>query len=252
MRSPPTALTIAGSDSGGGAGIQADLKTFQALGVFGMSAITAVTAQNTRGVTRVDPIPPEGLRAQIEAVFADLPVGAVKLGMLATAAHAHSVADALEAAPLRPPIVVDPVMIATSGDRLLDEEAVAVIVGRLLPLAALATPNLHEAEALDRAIGGGGFPCPVLITRGDAAGAEVVDSLILGDHRRDWAGPRHPVGPVHGTGCTLAAAIAARLAWGDPLEAAIDAAIGFTREQVRRSLAIGGGSRVLPHGLGGS
>src|SRR5262252_4614855 len=144
---PPVALTIAGSDSSGGAGIQADLKTFAALGVFGASAITALTAQNTLGVTGVHIVPPDFLRAQIEAVFADLDVRAVKIGMVAQRATAEVIADALARWP-HVPVVLDPVMVATSGARLLEADAVEVLRARLIPKAALITPNLPEAAAL--------------------------------------------------------------------------------------------------------
>lgn len=248
----PAVLTIAGSDSGGGAGIQADLITFAAHGVFGTTAITAITAQNTVGVTRIDPVPVDGLRAQIEAVLDDIPIGAIKLGMLATAAHARCVAEILESIEDRPPIVVDPVMVSTSGARLLDDDAIRVIRNRLLPLAALATPNLAEAAVL--ASGGDPMdwarvaPCPILITGGDMPGSTVTDILVHRQRMRRWTGLRHALdgdGNVHGTGCTLASAVAARLALGAGLEDAIDGSIHWVRALVAGSVRLGAGARVL-------
>lgn len=253
---PRTALTIAGSDSGGGAGIQADLKTFSCHGVFGMSAIAAITAQNTRGVTRVDPVPPEGLRAQLEAVLADLPVDAIKIGMLGSAAHVAVVAEVLAGMDARPPVVLDPVMVSTSGSRLLDADAERILAERLLPLATLATPNLPEAAVLAGADASERealeawartAPCAVLITGGDAAGDEVVDTLVVGGASRTWRGPKLGPGAVHGTGCTLSSAIAARLALGTPLEQAIDGAITWIRAEVSAAVALGGGPAVLRH-----
>lgn len=254
-----TALTIAGSDSGGGAGIQADLKTFLDHRVFGMSAIAAITSQNTRGVRRIDPVPVDGLAAQIRAVVDDLRVDVVKIGMLGTAEHAAVVADMLAAWPDRPPVVLDPVMVATTGARLLDEAAVAVVRDRLLPLATVATPNLPEAAVLsgasphDRAAlvaWARTAPCAVLLTGGDVEGSTVTDTLVRGDLVRHWTGPRVPIGQVHGTGCTLASAIAARLARGEALEPAIDGAIAYVRDLVLRAArgTVGHGARVLPHG----
>jgi hydroxymethylpyrimidine/phosphomethylpyrimidine kinase len=260
MADYPTCLTIAGSDSGGGAGIQADLKTFLDHRVFGMSAICAITAQNTRGVTRVDPVPVEGVRAQLQAVFDDLPVGAVKIGMLGTAPVAAAVAEFLGGLRDRPPVVLDPVMIATTGARLLTEDAVAVIRDGLLPLATVATPNLPEAGVLagappsdrERLIAWSRTaPCAMLLTGGDVEGPTVTDTLVTGDRIRDWTGPRVPIGNVHGTGCTLSSAIAARLARGEELEPAIDGAIAYVRRLVVAAAerTVGHGARVLPHGL---
>jgi hydroxymethylpyrimidine/phosphomethylpyrimidine kinase len=251
----PVALTIAGSDSGGGAGVQADLKTFQALGVFGCSAITAVTAQHTRGVTRVDTIPVDGLIAQLRAVFDDLPVRAVKIGMLGTAAHVGAVAELLASLPSRPPIVLDPVMVATSGDRLLDEDAVRVLARDLLPLATVSTPNLAEAELLAGATGRAALeawaataPCALLLTGGDEGLPEVQDTLFEAGSVHRWRAPRR-AGLFHGTGCTLSSAIAARLALGDDLTWACESAVRYVQGLVSRSFAPGRGARVLPHGL---
>jgi hydroxymethylpyrimidine/phosphomethylpyrimidine kinase len=238
------ALSIAGSDSGGGAGIQADLKTFAAHGVFGMSAITAITAQNSRGVTRVDPVPPAGLAAQLHAVFSDFHVDVVKIGMLATAAHAEVVASVLRAQVRRPPVVLDPVMVASTGHRLLDDDAIAV-VRALLPLTVLATPNRAEAALLDAHRGG----ASVLITGGDDVGTVEDTWWTGGAVRRRWTGPRVGEAPFHGTGCTLASAIAARLARGEELETAIDLAIRWVRALVVHASAgsVGGGNPSLAH-----
>lgn len=247
MRRVQVVLTIAGSDSGGGAGIQADLAAFRDHGWIGATAITSVTAQHTRGVTRVDPVPVEGLRAQLDAVLGDLDVAAIKLGMLGTAAHAACVADVLEALGGRIPVVLDPVMVSTSGHRLLDEDAVAVVRERLWPLATVATPNLPEAALLVGREGTAALEAlarPVLVTGGDAEGDEVEDVLLAVGGRRVWRQPRIPGGPFHGTGCTLASALAARLADGDGLEQAVDGAIAYVRRRLEAAVAIGGGAAV--------
>ncbi len=254
-----TALTVAGSDSGGGAGIQADLKTFLAHGVFGMSAITAITAQSSRGVTRVDPLPVEGLVAQLEAVFGDFPVGAVKIGMLASPAHAEALAAFLERLPERPPIVLDPVLVASTGQRLTEARAEAVLRDRLMPLATVATPNREEAAVL------AGTPepaelrawaerqrCAVLITGGDTERAEIEDLLVEGGVTRTWRHPRLGTRPFHGTGCTLASAVAARLSLGHPLGEAVELAIDWLQNLLReaeRVGSIGHGNPSLPHHL---
>ena len=236
---PACALTIAGSDSGGGAGIQADLKTFAAHGVHGLSAIAALTAQHTRGVTAVHVPPVDFLRAQIDACFEDFQIGAVKIGMLATAEVIHAVADALQAH--HPPfLVIDPVMVATSGARLLADDALDALRTRLLPLATLLTPNIPEAELLLgrriehgdaahatpdalRALG----PQAVLLKGGHLdEGAQVVDRYLDGDGSLQFVHPRIAV-DAHGTGCTLASAIAANLCLGLPLPAACEAAIDY-------------------------
>jgi hydroxymethylpyrimidine/phosphomethylpyrimidine kinase len=256
----PTALTIAGSDSGGGAGIQADLKTFLDHRVFGMSAIAAITAQNSRGVRRVDPVPPEGLLAQLEAVFDDLPVGAVKIGMLGSAEHIRIVARFLGGLRERPPIVLDPVMVASTGHRLLEAEAERVLADELLPLATVVTPNLEEAAVLagspgrDAAVAWAmGAPTAVLVTGGDVVGDEIVDLLVdAGQPVRSWTHPRVGDRPFHGTGCTLASAIAARLAHGRALPDAVDGAIGYVQALIRAARALGSvgrGNPSLPHGL---
>ena len=252
-----TALTIAGSDSGGGAGIQADLKTFAALGVHGLSALTAVTAQNTRGVRAILPVPLKHLRAQLDALFEDFPVGAAKTGMLGDAKTTRCVARELGS---RDPawLVVDPVMIATSGARLLDRDAIRVLRDELVPLADVLTPNLPEAEALlgvpiktkrdmERAarslldLGAGS----VLLKGGHARGKEIID--LFADARGAFE-MRHPRLELeaHGTGCTLSAALAAELARGATMRVAARRATRFVQRALRDAYRPGGGElRVL-------
>jgi hydroxymethylpyrimidine kinase/phosphomethylpyrimidine kinase len=255
----PVALTIAGSDSGGGAGIQADLKTFHAFGVFGTTAVTAVTVQNTRGVSGVHAVPVEMVRAQVRAVADDLAPAACKTGMLATAELARAVADAIAGHGL-PNYVLDPVMVATSGDRLLDRDAERTIVEALLPLAALVTPNLDEASilvgaevrdpaAMRRAaaalveMGAGA----ALLKGGHLAGGELVDLLFDGRHWREWRRPRLETRSTHGTGCTLSAAVAAGLAHGRPLGDAVDAALDYVHRAIRSAPGLGSGHGPLNH-----
>jgi hydroxymethylpyrimidine/phosphomethylpyrimidine kinase len=230
----PVALTIAGSDSSGGAGIQADLKTFAALGVYGASVITALTAQNTQGVSAIDLVPPEFVTAQIEAVFGDLDVGAVKVGMVAQLSTIEAIVASLKRYSPKH-VVLDPVMVATSGDRLLATEAVDALRTRLIPLASLITPNLPEAAAL---LGEGvasdaadierqgrrllAMGCPVvLIKGGHADGAESVDYLIEARRIARLAAPRVATKNTHGTGCSLSSAITAYLARGEAMESAV-------------------------------
>jgi hydroxymethylpyrimidine/phosphomethylpyrimidine kinase len=230
----PVALTIAGSDSSGGAGIQADLKTFAALGVYGASVITALTAQNTLAVSAVHPVPPEFVTAQLDAVFGDLDIGAVKIGMVAQVATIDAVAAALKRwSPKH--VVLDPVMVASSGDRLLAAEAVEALRTKLIPRASLITPNLPEAAALlgegvasnETAIESQGrrllaMGCPaVLIKGGHGQGAESVDYLIDGKRTVALAAPRIATKNTHGTGCSLSSAIAAHLAKDEDLESAV-------------------------------
>ena len=224
----PNVLSIAGSDPSGGAGVQADLKTFSANRVYGMAVLTALTAQNTAGVTGVHGVPPDFVAAQIDAIFADIRVDAVKVGMIATAPIARVVAAAL--ARHRPSwVVVDPVMVARGGEALLDPDAVAVVRDRLLPLADIATPNLPEAAALLddpsvatrpamadaaarlRTLG----PAAVLLKGGHLTGPDSADCLATDDGVTWLNGPRHATRHTHGTGCTLSAALAARLALGE-------------------------------------
>jgi hydroxymethylpyrimidine/phosphomethylpyrimidine kinase len=254
-----TALTIAGSDSGGGAGIQADLKTFAALGVYGTSAITALTAQNTERVARVFGIPPDMVVAQIDAVADDIAVHAVKTGMLATPEIVEAVASAL-ARRAFPFVVVDPVMVAKSGDLLLDSDAVDRVRSRLLPLATVVTPNRPEAEVLTgrtvvsaagareaaRALHEAGARA-VVIKGGHFEGDTVVNLLFDGHHFHEYATPRLATRHTHGTGCTFASAIAARLALGDTLAEAVERATRYVAGAIAAGLAIGHGHGPVDH-----
>lgn len=250
----PVLLTVAGSDSGGGAGIQADLKAFWDHGFVGASAITAITAQNTQGVTRIDPVPVDGVRAQIDAIFDDMNVAAVKVGMLGTADLTALVASALADRAEGIPVVLDPVMVATSGDRLLDADAVDTLVSRLVPLATVVTPNLPEAAILtgldedapraELMAGLARLDAAVLVTGGDADDVDVVDTLAWGGVTRTWRLPRLDGGPFHGTGCTLSSALAAALARGADLESACDQAIAYVRSRLACAVTIGTGPSV--------
>ena len=230
----PIALTIAGSDSSGGAGIQADLKTFAALGVYGASVITALTAQNTQGVSGIHQVPAEFVTAQIDAVFSDLAIGAVKIGMVAQRATISAIAAGLARwSPNH--LVLDPVMVATSGDRLLAAEAVDALRTELIPRASLITPNLPEAAALldepvassEAAIENQGrrllsMGCrAVLIKGGHGQGDESIDYLVDARRTVALAAPRIATANTHGTGCSLSSAIAAGLATGEDLETAV-------------------------------
>ena len=230
----PIAVTIAGSDSSGGAGIQADLKTFSALGVYGASVITALTAQNTRGVNAIHDVPAHFIAAQIDAVFSDLKVNAVKIGMLSVPVAIAAVAAGLDRWQ-QTHVVLDPVMVATSGDRLLAAEAVDALRTKLIPLASVITPNLPEAAALldegvaadEAAVEQQGrrllaLGCKsVLIKGGHGAGAESIDYLIDASGVTALAAPRVTTKNTHGTGCSLSSAIAAGLAKGDGMETAV-------------------------------
>ena len=255
----PRALTIAGSDSGGGAGIQADLKTFAAFGVYGTSAITALTAQNTLGVTGVHVVPAEFVTAQIEAVVSDIGCDAVKTGMLATAATVEAAVAAIDALEL-PNLVVDPVMVAKGGDRLLDADAVHAVRTSLLPRARVITPNIPEAEVLAGVRIGSRSEMrdaarrladlcrgAVLVKGGHLASAEVVDVLYLDGVFHEFAGPRIEGRATHGTGCTLAAAIAAGLARGETLPSAVEAAKAYVTEAMRHGVPVGKGHQPLDH-----
>jgi hydroxymethylpyrimidine/phosphomethylpyrimidine kinase len=254
-----TALTIAGSDSGGGAGIQADLKTFAAHGVFGTSAITAVTAQNTLGVAAWQAVAADLVTAQIEAVAGDFAVAAVKTGMLATAANVEAVAAAIDSLEL-PFLVVDPVMIAKGGHRLIDDEAVAAMRAELFGRAHLVTPNVPEAEALSgvriaglddmyeagrRILALG--PRLVLVKGGHLEGGESVDVAVSAAGSFDVKGPRHAGRHTHGTGCTLSAAIAANLALGRDDRTAIEAARTYLDGAIRHAPGLGRGHGPLDH-----
>ncbi|MCA8909943.1 MAG: bifunctional hydroxymethylpyrimidine kinase/phosphomethylpyrimidine kinase [Rhodospirillaceae bacterium] len=251
-------LSIAGSDPSGGAGIQADLKTFSALGVYGMAAMTSLTAQNTRGVRGVIPVPVDFVVAQIEAIFDDVRVDAVKIGMIFNAEIGAAVADVLAHRP--PPfLVLDPVMVARGGEPLLDPDAVAVIATRLLPLADIVTPNLPEAAALlddaaapgkaemagaaERLLGLGAKA--VLLKGGHLDGADSADCLATAGGVVWLDGPRHRTANTHGTGCTLSSALAARLALGDDLAAAARAAKTYVADAIAAS-----GALTVGHGHG--
>ncbi|HUE77808.1 MAG TPA: bifunctional hydroxymethylpyrimidine kinase/phosphomethylpyrimidine kinase [Longimicrobiales bacterium] len=258
-KSLPIALTIAGSDSGGGAGIQADLKTFHAFGVFGTSAITAVTAQDTRGVHAVHTVPVDVVRSQIDVVAADLRPAACKTGMLATTALVEAIADRIGTLSL-PGYVLDPVMVATSGDRLLDRDAESAVGAHLLPLAALVTPNREEAALLTgralrteadmieaaRALVERGAAA-ALVKGGHMEGDEVVDVLVDAEGERVWRRPRLATRHTHGTGCTLSAAIAAGLAHGRGLREAADDALDFVHRAIASAPGLGGGHGPLNH-----
>ncbi|POR44235.1 bifunctional hydroxymethylpyrimidine kinase/phosphomethylpyrimidine kinase [Methylobacterium sp. V23] len=254
------AVTIAGSDSSGGAGIQADLKTFAALRVYGASVLTALTAQNTRGVQAIHDVPADFVAAQIDSVFSDLAVGAVKIGMLSQVATIEAVAAGLARHAGRIPIVLDPVMVATSGDRLISEAAVEALRRHLLPLADLVTPNLPEtatligeptAETENAAVAQGRRLLAigaraVLVKGGHGDGDESVDHLMSGDGTlRRFAAPRIRTRNTHGTGCTLSSAVAAGLARGLPMVEAVAQAKRYV------SAAIAGADGVaVGHGHG--
>jgi hydroxymethylpyrimidine/phosphomethylpyrimidine kinase len=259
----PNVLTIAGSDSGGGAGIQADLKTFSALGTFGCSVITALTAQNTRRVSAIHDVPPEFVTAQLDAVFDDIEIAAVKIGMLSRPEVILAVAEGLERHRARN-IVLDPVMVAKSGDRLLHEEAIGALKERLLPLATLITPNLPEAGVLLdiepasdqagmtlmakalRALG----PRAVLVKGGHLQGSESIDVLDDGGGEAQvLVGPRIATSHTHGTGCTLSSAIAALLGRGQDLRQAVREAKAYLTNALRAAdqLRVGHGHGPVHH-----
>jgi len=253
------ALTVAGSDSGSGAGIQADLKTFAAHGVYGVSAITAVTAQNTQGVSAVQVLKPATVLSQIGAIVTDFTVSALKTGMLANATIVEAVARAIRSAQLGP-LVVDPVMMAKSGDRLLDERAHAALAGELLPLAALVTPNLPEAEILAgmsvrtledqreaaRRIVALGARA-VVVKGGHAASAEIVDVLFDGATFTEFRTERVAGTSTHGTGCTFSAAITAQLALGRGIQEAIPLAQAYVAKAIRNAPGLGHGHGPMGH-----
>lgn len=258
----PIALTIAGSDSSGGAGIQADLKTFATLGVYGASAITALTAQNTKGVTGIHDVPADFIAAQIDAVFDDLDVQAVKIGMVARREAIEAIVAALDRwSPKH--VVVDPVMVATSGDRLLSPDAIDALRMKLFPRASLITPNLPEAAALlneavaksEADIEGQGrrllaMGCPaVLIKGGHGHGPESIDYLIGGNSVIRLAAPRVATSNTHGTGCSLSSAIAAGLAKGQGLEAAVRDAKAYVSAAIAAAdrLKVGHGHGPIHH-----
>jgi len=260
-REPDIALTVAGSDSGGGAGIQADLKTMEALGVFGTSAITSLTAQNSTGVRGVEDVSPEFVAEQIDAVVKDFDVGAVKTGMLSNAETVSVVAEKIDEHDLR--AVVDPVMIAQSGDRLLSEDAEEVVRDELLPHAALVTPNAPEAETLT----GVGVKSPdemeeaaralveqgaeaALVTGGHIEGDRVVDVLADAEGTHRFEKPRVETGATHGTGCALSSAVAAELSKGASLDDAVGTAEAFLYRAVRFGVDAGRGAKSTHHLVG--
>ncbi|WP_072391206.1 bifunctional hydroxymethylpyrimidine kinase/phosphomethylpyrimidine kinase [Hyphomicrobium sp. CS1GBMeth3] len=258
----PIALTIAGSDSSGGAGIQADIKTFTALGVYGASVLTAITAQNTQGVQDVLTLPPAIIAAQMTSIASDLAVGAIKTGMLADTATVDTVVNGLSAF-RGVPLVVDPVMVATSGDVLLAPDAIDAVRTRLFPRATVVTPNLREAarlldeeiatsademEAQGRRLLALG-PEAVLMKDGHGEGPEATDILVLQSGSLRFSAPRIATRATHGTGCTLAAAIAARLAEGDSLPSAVGAAKDYVWIAIKggQTLAVGKGNGPVDH-----
>ncbi len=255
-------LVIAGSDSGGGAGIQADIKTITAFGAYAATAITALTAQNTLGVAAVHVAPLDFIAKQIEVVMADIGADVVKTGMLADAATIDVVCDALERFAPGVPVVVDPVMVATSGARLLADDALTMLVRRLIPMASLITPNLPEAEAL------AGMAIPdldtmrrtavtllslgapaVLLKGGHLPGDQIVDLLAMMDGVEEFAAPRIESRNTHGTGCTLASGIAAGLAQGMPLRDAVLRARDYVRAAIAAAPGFGAGHGPLNHAV---
>ncbi|HEY8704482.1 MAG TPA: bifunctional hydroxymethylpyrimidine kinase/phosphomethylpyrimidine kinase [Gaiellaceae bacterium] len=247
----PRALTIATSDSGGGAGIQADLKAFAAAGAYGMSVLVALTAQNTVGVTAIEELSPEFVRAQLDAVFGDIGVDAAKTGMLFSRVLIETVADYLAAHPV--PLVVDPVMVASSGAKLLEDDAVDALVGRLFPLATVVTPNLMEAKALAGLAAGLDAPrrelairlhelgAPAVIVTG-GHGEDAVDHLFDGRKHLEIPVDRHEVAATHGAGCTHSATLAALLARGESLaDAARGAAAAASRAVAQGLVELGSG-----------
>lgn len=252
MNPPPVALSIAGSDCSGGAGLQADLKTFQHFGVFGLTAVTCVVAETPRTVRSIEAVPPAILQDQVELLLDSFPVAAVKTGMLFSKAHIVAVSEILARHP-GIPLVVDPVMVASTGDPLLQPDAVAAYRERLFPLATLLTPNLDEAaELAGEPIGdeaqlesvarrlADGFRCGVLLKGGHLPGNTCSDCLAGPDGARWFRGPRLDTPASHGTGCTLSAAITAMLALDEPLPEAVEAARDFLTEALVDSFQWGG------------
>lgn len=255
-------LIVAGSDSGGGAGIQADIKTVTALGGYAMTAVTAITVQNTLGVTNVHAVPPEIVREQIEAVISDLGADTWKLGMLGSADHVRAVMDAWYAVGDGAPVVLDPVMIAKGGASLLEADAIAVIRDELMPIAAIVTPNAPEAEALTgvevRDLDGQINAAEILVgplgawsalvKGGHIEGDIIRDVLLTRDGYRVFENPRIATRATHGTGCTLASAIAAYNAQGAPLEASVEKARAYLMQAIQNAPGFGQGHQPLGHG----
>lgn len=254
-------LIVAGSDSGGGAGIQADIKTVSALGGYAMTAVTAITVQNTLGVTGVHAVPPDVVRAQIEAVMSDLGTDTWKIGMMGSAGHVRAVMEAWYAVGDGAPVVLDPVMIAKGGASLLEDDAIAVIRDELMPVAAIVTPNAPEAEALTGVavndLDGQMSAADVLVNQlgawsalvkgGHIHGSVVRDVLLTREGYRVFESPRIETRATHGTGCTLASAIAAYMALGLDLEPAVDKARFYVMEAIRRAPGFGQGHQPLGH-----
>ncbi len=261
MAAPGRVLIVAGSDSSGGAGIQADIKTVTMLGGYAATAITALTAQNTRGISGVIEVPAEFVARQMMAVLDDIGADAIKTGMLVNAGVIEAVAAALERAALPAPLVVDPVMVAKVGQKLLDDQAHAALMTRLLPRAALVTPNIPEAEALTgmrignadamiaagRALLAAGAKA-ALVKGGHLDHPDVIDILVDASGVRTFTGPRIAHGNTHGTGCSLASAIATGLAQGMPLGEAVDRAITYVRRAIAHAPGLGHGQGPIDHG----
>ncbi len=261
MATVPVMLSIAGSDPSGGAGIQADLKTASALGVYGAAALTALTVQNTRGVTGIHAVPPSFVADQVRAVLADLEVGAIKIGMLGTPDVVVTVAEVL--ATTEVPVVLDPVMVATSGDRLVSDETVDAIRTTLLPKVAVVTPNVPEAAVLSRteaATDAAGLEtaavalretgaAAVLVKGGHLGGPTSVDVLADADGLRVYTAPRVDTPNTHGTGCSLSSAIASGLALGLPLRQAVEEAKEYLTEALRSgaTFSVGQGHGPIDH-----
>ena len=258
MRTVPTAMTIAGSDSGGGAGIQADLKTFAALGVYGTSVLTAITAQNTISVNAVHEVPTDIVSAQINAVLSDIGADAVKTGMLASSSIIQCVASELQRSPV-PWLVVDPVMVAKSGDRLLWEDAVEALKSLLVPMASVITPNIPEAEALtgmkidsdahvrDAAQKFIAMGAKSVVVKGGHREGPATDLFFDGSSFHEFTSTRIETANTHGTGCTFASAIAAGLARGLSLLEAVGLAKDYVTEAIRTSFPVGQGHGPLNH-----
>jgi hydroxymethylpyrimidine/phosphomethylpyrimidine kinase len=245
MTAVPRILIIAGSDSSGGAGIQADIKTVTMLGGFATTAITALTAQNTLGVQAVMPVPAEMVLAQIDSIISDIGVDAVKIGMIGSAETAEAVAERLERLPV--PIVFDPVMVATSGSVLADEATIAAF-GRLMRIASIVTPNIPELEALGGADSVLAHGCHLLAKGGHGEGSEIVDSLISpAGGRRELRGKRFETSDTHGTGCTLASALACGLGAGLSIQKAFEQAVRFVRIAILEAPGFGEGNGPIGH-----
>ena len=254
-------LIVAGSDSGGGAGIQADIKTVTALGGYAMSAVTAITVQNTLGVTNVHAVPPQIVREQIEAVMSDLGSDVWKIGMMGSPDHVRAVMEAWYAVGDGAPVVLDPVMIAKGGAKLLEEAAIEIIQNELMPVAAIVTPNAPEAEALIgvevRDLDGQMDAADVLVNKlgawsalvkgGHINGDTIRDVLLTRDGFRVFESPRIETRATHGTGCTLASAISAHMALGEGLEPAVEKARAYVMEAIRHAPGFGQGHQPLGH-----